>query len=384
MSSDKQNNISELQKSLLCIIVTLLIVIMFMNICNSKHDKKNNVIYVFNDKITENVEDKSNDLEIECDSKLSISDVFTESIINNFNLKINGYAISLNDYTYGYVASLEERYAILNDICRNYIEVLGLNIEDISQISILGKLEATPDKIYISDLKQSGEIADKIYDASLVNDDLLGLQIKVKISESNDIEPTTVIQPTEELYMGQEEIIEGIKGKSMLYKEVTYNGLSKNKESLINEEVIKPPVDTIVKKGTKNPYYDGIAFLSSPTDGGVMTSQYGEARTTSNHSGIDIAKDLGDNVTAALDGRVIKAGYNNGGYGNLIVLQHDNNIQTYYAHLSEIYVDTGDVVNKGELIGAVGSTGYSTGPHLHFELRVDGNPVNPISYIQSK
>ena len=66
----------------------------------------------------------------------------------------------------------------------------------------------------------------------------------------------------------------------------------------------------------------------------------------------------------------------------MIILQHNNNMKTYYAHLSNIYVSVGEIVKKNDLIGAIGSTGNSTGPHLHFELRVDYNPVNPIKYIQ--
>ena len=65
------------------------------------------------------------------------------------------------------------------------------------------------------------------------------------------------------------------------------------------------------------------------------------------HKGIDIAKKLGASVNASLDGKVIKAGYNNGGYGNLIVLEHGNNMKTYYAHLSDIYVNVGDMVKQG-------------------------------------
>ena len=134
--------------------------------------------------------------------------------------------------------------------------------------------------------------------------------------------------------------------------------------------------------GTKNPYYAGVAFLSNPTKGGYLSSYFGEVRAKSVHKGIDIAKNLGESVNAALDGKVISAVYNNGGYCNLIVIEHQNNMKTYYAHLNEIYVNVGDMVKKDDIIGAVGSTGNSTGPHLHFELRVDNKPVDPIKYIK--
>ena len=81
------------------------------------------------------------------------------------------------------------------------------------------------------------------------------------------------------------------------------------------------------------------------------------------------------------EGTVIFSDYNNGGYGNLVIVQHENDMQTYYAHLNEIYVSKGQYIGTEEVLGTVGTTGYSTGPHLHFELRVGGNPVDPTQYI---
>ena len=136
--------------------------------------------------------------------------------------------------------------------------------------------------------------------------------------------------------------------------------------------------------GSRNPYYDGITFLGRPLNGGYISSYYGEKRATSYHKGLDIANNLGEDVMSAFEGKVIFAGYNNGGYGNLVIIQHSDDMKTYYAHLNDLYVSEGQQVKKGEIIGAVGSTGYSTGPHLHFELRIDENPVNPLSYIVSE
>jgi len=95
------------------------------------------------------------------------------------------------------------------------------------------------------------------------------------------------------------------------------------------------------------------------------------------HHGIDIAGDLGNSIFASDTGVVVYSGWNNNGYGNLIILDHGNGWQTVYAHLSDIYVYCGESVNQGDTIAAMGSTGNSSGPHLHFEIRQNGGYVNP-------
>ena len=99
------------------------------------------------------------------------------------------------------------------------------------------------------------------------------------------------------------------------------------------------------------------------------------------HPGIDIAAQLGDPIYAADSGVVIYAGWNNAGYGNLVVIDHGNGWQTYYAHNSEIYVTCGQNVAQGTQISAAGSTGHSTGPHLHFETRFNGTIPNPFNVL---
>ncbi len=99
------------------------------------------------------------------------------------------------------------------------------------------------------------------------------------------------------------------------------------------------------------------------------------------HPGIDIAANLGDPIYAADTGVVVYAGWNNWGYGNLVVLDHGNGWQTWYAHNSEIYVSCGQTVAQGSVISAAGSTGRSTGPHLHFETRFNGTIPNPFNVL---
>jgi hypothetical protein len=94
------------------------------------------------------------------------------------------------------------------------------------------------------------------------------------------------------------------------------------------------------------------------------------------HVGLDIDAEMWDPIVAVADGIVIFAEWG-GGYGNLVIVEHDGDWRTYYAHLSEIVVELGQEVRQGELLGGAGTTGYSTGPHLHFEIRYQGRPVDP-------
>lgn len=98
------------------------------------------------------------------------------------------------------------------------------------------------------------------------------------------------------------------------------------------------------------------------------------------HAGLDIANRTGTPIVAPARGTVVSAGWQNA-YGNCVVLNHGNSITTRYAHMESFSVKEGQVVNRGEVIGAIGNTGRSTGPHLHYEVRVGGVPVNPMQYI---
>jgi murein DD-endopeptidase MepM/ murein hydrolase activator NlpD len=99
------------------------------------------------------------------------------------------------------------------------------------------------------------------------------------------------------------------------------------------------------------------------------------------HKGVDISAPTGTPVRSAADGVVILAEPVSGGYGRLVIVDHGGGVQTYYAHLSKINVHTGQELHRGDLLGAVGSSGRTTAPHLHYEVRVDGTPRNPIRYL---
>ena len=133
-----------------------------------------------------------------------------------------------------------------------------------------------------------------------------------------------------------------------------------------------------------NPYTGGKLGWPCPSSSRI-TSPYGYRilfGVRDFHTGIDIGAVHGSNICAAESGTVILANYGwNGGYGNYIILNHGNGITTRYAHASQLYVTAGQTVSKGQVIAAVGTTGNSTGPHLHFEVRVNGSHTNPLNYL---
>lgn len=116
---------------------------------------------------------------------------------------------------------------------------------------------------------------------------------------------------------------------------------------------------------------------------GDVSSPYGMRWGGSDfHPGIDIADDYGTPIVATADGVVTVAGWNSGGYGNMVDIDHGNGYMTRYGHAQQVVVSAGDHVKQGQVIAYMGSTGFSTGPHVHYEVRVNGQVVNPAGYIR--
>ncbi|MGA9582262.1 MAG: M23 family metallopeptidase [Allosphingosinicella sp.] len=127
---------------------------------------------------------------------------------------------------------------------------------------------------------------------------------------------------------------------------------------------------------------------TEPVRGTRFTSGYGVRSDpfrgrAAMHAGIDLAGPVGTPIYATADATVGRSEYNSGGYGNLVELEHGHGIQTRYGHLSKSLVRSGQRVKRGDMIGLMGSTGRSTGSHLHYEVRIDGKAVNPIPFLQS-
>jgi murein DD-endopeptidase MepM/ murein hydrolase activator NlpD len=124
-----------------------------------------------------------------------------------------------------------------------------------------------------------------------------------------------------------------------------------------------------------------------PVDGRLVMSSYGQRTDPFSgegafHKGVDISAAPGTGVRSTADGIVVFAAWDAGGYGRLVIVDHGGGIQTYYAHLSKFYVREGQEVRRGDYVGSVGSSGRVTAPHLHYEVRQAGAPMNPYFYLR--
>ena len=138
----------------------------------------------------------------------------------------------------------------------------------------------------------------------------------------------------------------------------------------LQDGIIAVPSDKPIKASVE--FTSGFGVRSDPFHAGAAM-----------HPGIDLAGAYGTPVYATADGTVLRAGWNNGGYGNLVEIDHGRGITTRYGHMSAILVRDGDHITRGQQIGRMGSTGRSTGTHLHYEVRIDGRAVNPIPFMKS-
>lgn len=169
---------------------------------------------------------------------------------------------------------------------------------------------------------------------------------------------------------------EGVRAATYLITEE--NGQTV-KKAVKDEKVLEEPVKQIVIKGTKVIPSRGEGGFAYPAVGGYISSKMGY-RWGKLHKGIDIARPSDRTIKAADNGTVVSAGMD-GGYGNKIVIDHNNGFRTIYAHLDSISVSVGQTVSKGSKIGIMGSTGDSTGVHLHFEVYKDGKRQDPLKYV---
>ena len=227
----------------------------------------------------------------------------------------------------------------------------------------------------------------KIGDVLLISRSVPYLTVVATQKESYSAEVPYEIEYVDDATMweGDTKVIsKGIPGSANVEALVTYQGAEEIERTITSEDIITEPVIELQARGTKErPSWAPTGTFRRPTNG-TLTSKFGYRYifgSTSFHGGIDIANRTGTNIVAADGGIVTYSGWNSGGYGYLIIIDHQNGYQTYYAHCSKLLVGVGAKVHKGQHIAEMGNSGRSTGPHLHFEVRYNGERKNPLNYI---
>jgi len=190
-------------------------------------------------------------------------------------------------------------------------------------------------------------------------------------------------EETTNIYKGEYSVKSaGASGEREVVAEIAMLNGRETERTILQETILKEPVTKIVYKGTKPaPARIGTGTFSKPLSRGRISSAFGVWRGDHRHSGIDIAVGTGNSVKAADGGKVIFSG-TRGAYGKCVEIDHGGLMTTLYAHNSKLLVKKGDKVFKGQKIALSGNTGRSTGPHLHFEVRKNGVPINPTKYVK--
>jgi len=295
------------------------------------------------------------------------------------------YKVSLNGETIGYCEDKDALQNKINDFMEKGEEgqknVAFVQIDDMPeyQMCLQKKGITTNDNEIFNTIKATGITYYRYY--TIADDGKEKLSVatfdeaentikELKKKESQNSKDLTILEKYEvqlpELYTQE-------KAVATLYEKKVVVVTSSSKYPTTPSSGFSTSRNTINKKVDL-----GMTF-SRPVKG-IVTSRFG-ARWGSTHTGTDIGAPTGTPIYAAASGTVIFSGWK-GTLGKFIVVNHGNGIQTYYAHCSTLLVSKGDTVSAGQQIAKVGSTGRSTGPHLHFEIRLNGSALNPQSYIR--
>ena len=204
----------------------------------------------------------------------------------------------------------------------------------------------------------------------------------IEVATYMDVLPyETLYEDSASIFRGEQSTkVKGVDGeREVTARIIRNNGLEVAREEL-SSVILKEASSAVVLRGTKEPPpMQGTGQLRMPVSGARITSRFG-SRSGRMHYGVDLACKSGTRIGASDGGTVTFAGYK-GSFGYLVIINHGGNMETYYAHCSALHVKRGDKVYQGQHIANVGSTGRSSGPHLHFEVHVNGTPRNPLSFL---
>lgn len=301
--------------------------------------------------------------------------IMTIIILFKFNLVCE---VTIDGEKVGYIADKEEFEAKVNEIINKEEEAkLFTTIKNMPEYNLkfVDKSEQTNEEVILAKLEDSSETTYKLYAVTLDGEEkavLASLEEAEKIVD----EMTEKYEDDIDLDIGITDVITTDKENESTVK-VASADIDEEIENKVEE--IEEAIER--QKEIESHTVQGVYLEVTPVSG-IITSRFGnrESIRTSGHTGLDIAAPYGTPIKAAADGTVTFAGYS-GGYGYVVKVNNGNGVETYYGHCSKLYVSTGEKIEAGETIAAVGSTGNSTGNHLHFEVRVDGSVVNPQNYL---
>ena len=255
-------------------------------------------------------------------------------------------------------------------------------IEEKNVMLAVQKMTTTTYKVYAvtSDGEQKAVVSTQEEADSIIN------EIKADLKEEVDLKLGIAEVYTTELNIESKEIATNTLKEFKIAKVTEYENKKAEEERIAKENARKAYIASRSKSFTTTTTaapsgnLNGMQ-LSIPVTGSI-SSRFGSrgASRSTIHTGLDISTSSGTGIRPISAGTVTYSAYK-GSYGNLIIIDHGNGVQSYYAHCSALYVSVGQSVDTNTTIGAVGSTGNSTGPHLHLEIRIGGEPVNPQNYL---
>lgn len=286
--------------------------------------------------------------------------------------------VTVDGETVGYIADKDEFEGKVNEIINKEEEAkLYTIIENMPEykLTLVNKDIQTNEETILAKLEDDSETTYKLYAVTLEGKEkaILGsLEEAKKIVD----DMTKKYKDDIELDIGITDVITTDKKDESTVKVASANV---NKE--LKKAVEKKEAEEAKQREIESHTVQGVYLEVTPVSG-IITSRFGnrESIRSYDHTGIDIAAPAGTPIKATADGTVKFSGYS-GGYGYVVKISHGNGIETYYGHCSSLYVSTGEKVEAGDVIAAVGSTGNSTGNHLHFEVRVNGTEVDPQYYL---
>ena len=283
------------------------------------------------------------------------------------------YSVSLNGEDIGYVGD-EEKFK--NEVNENILTPSESNVAFVEldnveyTFSLVSRNEINEDEVMLA-LEQSAQNVYRVYE----------------VADLNNEETKVYVNTMEEA----EEIVSTLKEQySEIEPDLVINQIYLDNVDEVNEETIKLAKQELTdslqeeleeKQEIDSRTVNGIYLAVIPVTGRI-TSRFGAVESIRDHThkGIDIAATRGTPILSAASGTVTFAGWSSG-YGYLVKIDHGSGVETYYGHCSKLYVSAGSTVEAGDKIAAVGSTGNSTGNHLHFEIRLNGEQVNPQKYV---